>query len=821
VSALLVTFVLACSSEKTVEGDSGAPFGEEADAGEGTAPRDAGTNTTTDAGGDAGKTDGGARCEPACGSGEFCDASGLCRVCDADRGCAAPELCDAAANGGKGACKVCRVTAATPHDGCTAPTSHCDEAVNGGKGACKVCLATNEGCQGAQTCSADGSACEGCANDASCAPATPVCRTDTAPSTCVECTAASSGRCDATKPACANDFCGCSTDAQCAAVPDSPLDVCDTTAANGRGQCIVCSTDTHCIDPNRPRCDAKVACVCNDNSDCPLDRVCAAGSRACEAAPLAVTPATTSAQIQAFVAAPAGALTPPLPIAGAFVTFIKPAVVGQAAAEPVGFFVQAMATGPAMFVSDAAALGQVHVGDRISFDASVKTSPGGLTIATTVTNLTIVSRGHAVQNLATVQPAGLKRDRSADDTATLVTGVANVASTLVTLRGKIGADATDSTGFASHAITTAGIGTASNDLRLRVPAALSSALDITPGCDFTLHVGPIWRSGTAALPSAFSASDLTIANCPAPTLVAVAPKSLTQLELTFDRTIAAPSIVDVTTQFTFTGGLVATAAQVTGKTVTLTTSSQTAGANYTISVATSVTDTAGKPISGLANTKTFRGFRPTAIVRITEVQPSAANNKDLVELQVISGGSTNGLELFQDIISPTLLATLPDVTVATGDIIVIHLASDVASETTSKTEFPALTNADNYDTAWDIQGGATGITSTNRVLVVRDATGAIQDGVAFTRISGAPPAAFPGDLQRLQAEGHWLPADCSGVPCTYTSTPTAQQVSADWTGIPPSNQSKTSNSIRRVSMTDTNGKDDWAVGAPSWGLPNP
>jgi hypothetical protein len=172
----------------------------------------------------------------------------------------------------------------------------------------------------------------------------------------------------------------------------------------------------------------------------------------------------------------------------------------------------------------------------------------------------------------------------------------------------------------------------------------------------------------------------------------------------------------------------------------------------------------------------------------------------------------------------TLLATLPDATVAAGDVIVIHLnMPGQASETTAKDQFPQSSVAAFYDTAWDFVGGTTGITYSNRIMVIRDVVGDIQDAAPFVRTDGTttPPSGYPAQLQSLQAAGAWLPVDCGGVPCTYSTTPPAQDVSANWTGVPTSNATKTSDTVRRVSATDTNTKDDWAVGAHSWGVANP
>jgi hypothetical protein len=100
---------------------------------------------------------------------------------------------------------------------------------------------------------------------------------------------------------------------------------------------------------------------------------------------------------------------------------------------------------------------------------------------------------------------------------------------------------------------------------------------------------------------------------------------------------------------------------------------------------------------------------------------------------------------------------------------------------------------------------------------VKNPLGTTQDGVSFSRTSGSP-AIFPAELQALQAEGQWLPANCGGAPCSTTSTPTAIQVSASWEG---SGTTRTGVTSRRISATDTNMASDWAVGANSLGAPNP
>ena len=207
---------------------------------------------------------------------------------------------------------------------------------------------------------------------------------------------------------------------------------------------------------------------------------------------------------------------------------------------------------------------------------------------------------------------------------------------------------------------------------------------------------------------------------------------------------------------------------------------------------------------------------------LNEVSPNVANTHDRIELLAVTAGNTGGITVEQDIASPTVLATLPSIEVAAGDLIVVHLnpgpSDATTSETTSKDELPSSTFAWNFDAAWDVLGGTTGITYSDRVLVVRGADGHIQDAVPFIRSGiGAPPAGFVADLQAIQAAGLWLPASCGGKPCSNTTTPSATAVSVDWAGVGSTVTGKTA---ARTSATDTDTAADWAVGVSTLGVPN-
>lgn len=221
---------------------------------------------------------------------------------------------------------------------------------------------------------------------------------------------------------------------------------------------------------------------------------------------------------------------------------------------------------------------------------------------------------------------------------------------------------------------------------------------------------------------------------------------------------------------------------------------------------------------------TTAGAQPAKLM-INEVNPNIGSSRDLIELLVKKSGQLRGFTIEQGLSSSVILATLPALKVSAGDIIVVHLNPDATlngdafvSETQSIGQCPNSMYPANYDGAWDVHGGTTGITFTNRVLVIRDSLGNIQDAVPFTN-GGSTPSAFPPDLQNIQAQSLWLPANCGGVNCDYTSTPGAQAISVSWLNA---GTTRTGNSVQRKYSTDANINTDWtsAPTSPTFGALN-
>jgi hypothetical protein len=341
-------------------------------------------------------------------------------------------------------------------------------------------------------------------------------------------------------------------------------------------------------------------------------------------------------------------------------------------------------------------------------------------------------------------------------------------------------------------------------------------------------VSPLWRFTTVTTnitqPLLWSSPQLTSVLCPAPRVTSAQAGDSRSVVVRFDRRIDPASILANGSQVSIPG-LTVTGASVSDRNVWLTTPSQTPRQTYTVTVATTVKDTQGRRLDSTATTATFTGFVQPARLRISEIAPSVPLGRDLVELYVVTGGSVTGATLVDGNSPNSPLATLPDVQVATGDTIVVHLNPDrasgadaPASETLSKSEYPQFTYANHYDTAWDFQGGATGIGSGNRTLRIRDSFGIAQDAIAVVSPTNTFTG-YPAQLQALQAEGQWSPVDCGGVLCTYTSSPNAWDVSVDWSSaFLTSGKSPT---VSRVFSGDSNSRGDWSVVTGTLGFPNP
>ncbi|HZH17924.1 MAG TPA: chitobiase/beta-hexosaminidase C-terminal domain-containing protein [Archangium sp.] len=513
------------------------------------------------------------------------------------------------------------------------------------------------------------------------------------------------------------------------------------------------------------------------------------------------TPANVSAQIATIRARANGSISEFIDYA--LVTYTKP-LTGSS--DPAGFFLQSEKNGPALFVAvDPTTLSPApKVGDRVRIRATEKMTVSGLVQVTKLDSVTVHSSGESVEPLL--------NDVSNVD---LVANLNNYESEFISVNGTVASTfATASTGHVSASFVTLGNTSVSANLRLRLTTPVQDELDVAQDCSVTAKA-PLWRFGPQAQPSAWAAGDLTVLSCPAPKMTSAAAISSTSVVVNFDRRIDPASVLADGSQFTFDPGLVASSATVSGRQVQLTTTSQVAGTPYMVTVASSVKDTLGGSIGATANSATFDGYVKLARLLINEVNPAISGSRDLLELLVVEGGSVNKMTVTVDGTAAPV-ATMPNVQVETGDIIVVHFApaaGDV-SETTAKDQIKAPYN---YDTAWDFIGNSSGLSFSHRVIRVRDSASITMDAVPFVVASStSPPGAFPGQLQTLQGEGLWFPADCSGAPCSTNAL--AVSVSVDYGGA---GATATGKSVQRKAGANTHQKSDWVlVTASSFGLPN-
>jgi hypothetical protein len=494
-------------------------------------------------------------------------------------------------------------------------------------------------------------------------------------------------------------------------------------------------------------------------------------------------------------------------IEGVLVTYEKPAYGN----ESIGFFIQADAMGPALFVEiDPSTLTpSPAVGDDIDLTVTEVATLNGMSRATMVSNVVVNSSGNDVTTLT--------QDVSA--TADVVSALGDYDSELITVSGTVTtAFAFGGQGHVSAMIETAGITGEANYL-LRLPTVVADDLGLHDGCTFTVSDAPLWRFDAAAQVHAWDVADVTTASCNDPVVVAAVATSDTTLMVEFDRAIDDSSLTDAVNQFTFDGGLTASAASANGRFVTVTTSTQVGGTVYTVTVAASVLDLFGAGVDSMNNTAMFSGYIPPAVVRLNEIKANITGGCDLIELRVMSGGTLEGFEVLE---RGTSILTFGALVVATDDYVVLHFDTNDANcnpgasgnETMAVDELPVATYGANYDTAYDWYMTDDGMTATDNVLTVLDPVGTIVDAVFVSDdATGTSAAATETQAAIVAAAGEWEMVG-GGIPMNGF-------VDDDFNAHAVQDLNA-ANTIQRILAVDNNDRDDWsATNLPaSWGLPN-
>jgi hypothetical protein len=208
-----------------------------------------------------------------------------------------------------------------------------------------------------------------------------------------------------------------------------------------------------------------------------------------------------------------GTFAPGLPVTGAIVSYVMPALPAGAT-DPRGVFVQCPGSvGPALFLAispeDTTAFPTAPtVGSVVSFT---------VTAAADATGAGGTGDQHRVTSISGWTASGTGSIAAQDVSATAVPAMLDdLESELVSFDATIAASATAAgTGFTSFQITTTGVTTATSDFRLRMPIDVASALTLVAGCQIRVAGAPLWRFNTSAQPSVFTASEVTVISCPA------------------------------------------------------------------------------------------------------------------------------------------------------------------------------------------------------------------------------------------------------------------------------------------------------------------
>lgn len=504
-----------------------------------------------------------------------------------------------------------------------------------------------------------------------------------------------------------------------------------------------------------------------------------------------------------------------LAIHHATVTFVKPQI-GSTTNDPAGFTIQAKQPGPALFVAvDPATLTPVPVaGDVVDFTITQMGTVAMQRRAQAIGDFARVSQGANLDTL--VQDVSAATD--------LVAMIDNYDSELVTVTGTLAdAPANSGAGFQRTSLQLAGQALDTN-LQLRAPSTLFDAIDLAATCQVTVTKVPMGRFNAAAEVGLFDASQVHVTGCPAPAIATVAAASSTTIKFTFSRNILASTVMTDGSQFTFDGGLTASAAVVSGRSITVTTTTaQTAGKTYTFSITAGLTDLQGTALAASA-TNTFLGFSTPAIVRINEINANATC--DMIELRVISGGSMGGFKITERTGSSSsneLNFTFPaGFTVAKNDFIVLHEnggtscnPNSATSETATKSDQPASMFSTNYDTAFDFYMTDAGLVATNNVITLFDATGAIMDGIDLTDAgTGNTATGTNTAAAALGAAGEWLP--------TLTTYSNSDLRGISVPNLAATGTTVTGTTIQRINDADTNGAADWTTtpANSTWGALN-
>ena len=209
---------------------------------------------------------------------------------------------------------------------------------------------------------------------------------------------------------------------------------------------------------------------------------------------------------------------------------------------------------------------------------------------------------------------------------------------------------------------------------------------------------------------------------------------------------------------------------------------------------------------------------------LSELNANIDGGCDLIELRVVEGGSMDSFVLKE---RDATVLTFTGLSVATGDFVLVHFNGGSATcnpdgisggEVDSKDGGGATTVAG----AWDWFSTDKGLTSTDNVFSLYDATGAIMDAVFVTEDVAKDQAASGTETQAAEvaAAGEWTKADGSLPDGGFIDLAFCEAAVG---GLKATGKSAAAGpTIGRTSATDTNTKSDWgSIDTPTWGAANP
>ncbi len=510
--------------------------------------------------------------------------------------------------------------------------------------------------------------------------------------------------------------------------------------------------------------------------------------------------ATGSAAIAAARAAPNGAVN--LGIQGVYVTYRKPEV----GLDPAGFFVQADALGPALFIVSTSS---VSVGDQVGFRVTRMATQDAQRRALEITDLVVQNSGFDVTVLS--------QDLSAAPNVTANLG--DYESELVVVTASITqAPGNGGVGHRGMDIETSALRGDPN-FELRLPIALHDQLGLDEGCEFTVAHTPLWRFNAKAQVSAWTQEDFAGIACAPTRLETISAPSSSQVLLTFSRLLEPASLVDPASQITFDNGLVTIDASILGNTLLVTTSAQSPGLSYRAVVGAGLLDVLGGAVQV---TGTFEGFLSTAVLRINELSAQIPNGCDLVELRVVEGGTVAGYTFRE---RTDLKFSLPGFIAQQNESILLHFNSNnascrnvgAASETSGVAQYPSASYPLNFDTAYDLYTTNGGLVATNNVFTLLAPGNVIMD-VLFASSStvGNTASGTNSQAAAMSTAGEWSMVGGGVPPGGFVNTEFHAHA-VQGLGV-----STRALSLQRLDDLDRNTVADWVSTATtsSWGQLN-